>query len=100
LTFPASDLTANDTDADCDRLVVTAVIATADTHGTVRLADGTITYHPDKGFHGTGTFGYAVSDDQGGSAVGTVKVTVAPKPRRSRTQDVRDERIVLRKHEA
>ena len=78
LTFPATDLTANDTDADGDRLMVTAVIATADTHGTLRLADGMITYLPDKGFSGTGQFGYAISDNQGGSAVGTVQIVVVP----------------------
>jgi hypothetical protein len=76
LTFPATDLTANDTDADGDRLTVTAVIATAETHGTLRLADGMITYLPDKGFSGTGQFGYAISDNQGGSAVGTVHIVV------------------------
>jgi len=78
LTFPASDLTANDTDADGDRLTVTAVIATAETHGTLRLADGLITYIPDKGFTGTGQFGYAITDNQGGSAVGTVHLEVTP----------------------
>ena len=78
LTFPASDLTANDTDTDGDRLTVTAVIVTDDTHGTLRLADGTITYLPDKGFSGTGQFGYTISDNQGGSAVGTVEIVVTP----------------------
>ena len=78
LTFPASDLTANDTDTDGDRLTVTAVIATDDTHGTLQLADGMITYLPDKGFSGTGQFGYAISDNQGGSAVGTVQIVVIP----------------------
>jgi Kef-type K+ transport system membrane component KefB len=83
LTFPASDLTANDTDPDNDPLEVTAVIAIADTHGTVRLAEGMVTYHPDPGFSGTGSFGYVVSDGQGGSSVGSVNVVVAPRPRRS-----------------
>lgn len=78
LTFPATDLTANDTDPDGDRLTVTAVIATTETHGTLRLADGMITYLPDKGFSGTGQFGYAISDNQGGSAVGTVHIVVVP----------------------
>jgi hypothetical protein len=78
LSFPATDLTANDTDPDGDRLTVTAVIATAETHGTLRLADGMITYLPDMGFSGTGQFGYAISDNQGGSAVGTVHIVVVP----------------------
>ncbi|HJU05965.1 MAG TPA: cation:proton antiporter [Nitrospiraceae bacterium] len=82
LTFPASDLTANDTDPDNDPLEVTAVIAIAETHGTVRLSDGMVTYHPDPGFNGTGSFGYVVSDGQGGSSIGAVNVVVAPRRRR------------------
>ena len=81
LTFPATDLTANDTDADGvdgARLTVTAVIATAKTHGTLRLEAGMITYLPDKGFSGIVEFGYAISDNQGGSAVGTVHIVVVP----------------------
>ena len=78
LTFPATDLTANDTDADGDSLTVTAVIATAETHGTLRLADGMITYLPDEGFSGTGQFGYTISDNQGGSALGAVQIVVVP----------------------
>ena len=83
LTFPATDLTANDTDTDGDRITVTAVIATDDTHGTLRLANGLITYFPDKGFSGTGQFGYTISDNQGGSAVGTVQVVVISSRARS-----------------
>ena len=82
LTFPASDLTSNDTDVDSDRLTVTAVIATAATHGTVRLAGEMITYFPDRGFSGTAQFGYVVSDSHGGSAIGTVQVAVVPRLRR------------------
>jgi hypothetical protein len=76
--IPATDFTANDTDADGDRLMVTAVITTAETHGTLRLADGMITCLPDTGFSWTGQFGYAISDNQGGSAVGTVHRVVVP----------------------
>jgi hypothetical protein len=42
---------------------VTAVSERADTHGTVTLAGGTITYTPDAGFEGTATFGYTACDD-------------------------------------
>ena len=42
---------------------VTAVAGGADTHGTVTLADGTITYTPDAGFAGTATFTYTVCDN-------------------------------------
>lgn len=76
ITFPALDLTVNDTDAEGDPLTVTAVIATANTHGTLRMAEGMITYTPDTDFIGTAQFGYSVSDGQGGSAVGTVLMQV------------------------
>jgi Kef-type K+ transport system membrane component KefB len=76
ITFPARDLTLNDTDTEGDPLTVSAVIATANTHGTLRMADGMITYTPDRGFIGTAQFGYSVTDGQGGSALGTVYMEV------------------------
>lgn len=78
LTFPASDLTANDTDPDFDTLTVTAVTATGNTHGTVGLMTGNVTYSPDTNFNGTASFNYTISDGFGGSATGTVTVTVTP----------------------
>jgi fibronectin type 3 domain-containing protein len=76
LTFQASDLTGNDTDPDGDNLIVTAVTATANTHGTVTLSSGTITYTPQLDFNGPASFSYTVSDGQGGSATSTVAITV------------------------
>ena len=46
LTFPASDLSANDIKTDGDGLTVTAVIATDDTPGTLQLTNGMITWSP------------------------------------------------------
>ncbi|MEZ6133988.1 MAG: Ig-like domain-containing protein [Pirellulaceae bacterium] len=64
-------------------LSVTAVNATAETNGTVRLnADGTITYTPNTGFVGTASFEYTLSDSGSGvapnqnTATGTVTVNV------------------------
>jgi len=76
LTFPATQLSANDTDADLDTLTVTAVTATATTHGTVDLTSGSITYTPATNYNGAADFGYTVSDGNGGTASGTVTVTV------------------------
>ena len=90
LIFPATDLTANDTDADGDRITVTAVIATSETHGTLRLSNGMITYLPDKGFTGRGQFGYAISDNQGGTAVGTVDIIVTPSRSRGLSWGIRE----------
>ncbi|WP_447986152.1 cation:proton antiporter domain-containing protein [Nitrospira sp. Nam74] len=78
LTFPSADLTANDMDPDGDVLTVIAVMANDDTHGTVRLAKDHVTYEPDRGFTGSATFGYLVSDQQGATAIGTVHVRVIP----------------------
>ena len=44
-------------------LTVTAVTAGADTHGTVSLVAGVVTYVPDPGFTGTGVVGYTVCDN-------------------------------------
>ncbi|WP_447980701.1 Ig-like domain-containing protein [Candidatus Nitrospira bockiana] len=83
LRFPASDLTANDTDAEGQRLSVIAVLANAETHGSVRLADGSVTYEPDAGFAGRAMFGYLVRDTGGATSIGNVYVTVvrARRPR-------------------
>ncbi|QGQ30125.1 Ig-like domain-containing protein [Gimesia maris] len=89
LTFNASDLVANDSTGPADEsgqaLTVTAVTATADTHGTVVLnGDGTITYTPDANYNGSASFEYTVTDDgttngslNAKTAVGTVTLDIA-----------------------
>jgi hypothetical protein len=79
-TAPSTAVTigvlANDTDADGDPLTVTSVTTPA--HGTaVANANGTVTYTPASGYTGSDTFQYSISDGQGGSASGSVNVTVA-----------------------
>jgi hypothetical protein len=44
-------------------LTVTSVTATADTHGTVSLSSGTITYSPDTNYNGPASFTYEVCDN-------------------------------------
>lgn len=67
---------ANDSDADGDSLSVTAVSNAA--HGTVvRNANGTVTYTPMAGYTGADSFTYTLSDGHGGTATGTVSVTIA-----------------------
>src|SRR6185295_12682362 len=87
LTIDPAALVLNDTDADLDPLTVTSVSATANTHGTVVLgvpniapsdpSGPIIVYTPAADFFGSASFTYTVSDGQGGSATGTVNVTVA-----------------------
>ena len=67
---------ANDSDPDRDALTVTAVGSAA--HGTATLnPNGTVTYTPTKGYTGTDSFTYALADGRGGTATGTVSVTIA-----------------------
>jgi T5SS/PEP-CTERM-associated repeat protein len=81
LSVPVSALLANDTDPDGDTLRVTGVSATGDTHGMVALSGGRVTYTPDRRFTGPASFTYSVSDGRGGTAQGTVHVTVLPRQR-------------------
>lgn len=77
LYVPGSPLTirplANDTDADGDKLSITAV-GTA-SGGTVAInADGSVTYTPKAGFTGTDSFTYTISDGQGHTANSSVSL--------------------------
>ena len=77
LTIESSELLANDTDIDGDTLSITAVEATADTHGTVSLdVDGNVVFTPDANYNGEASFSYTVSDGQGGEDSATVTVNV------------------------
>ena len=77
LNVVAAGVLANDTDIDGDPL--TAVLVSGPTNGVLVLnADGSFTYTPNANFNGMDTFTYRVSDGQGGSAIGTVQITVRP----------------------
>lgn len=71
-------LLANDTDADIyDQLSVAAVSAGSTAGGSVSLGFDMITYNPPTNFVGEDTFSYTVSDGLGGTALGTVRVTIS-----------------------
>ncbi|HUJ13808.1 MAG TPA: DNA/RNA non-specific endonuclease [Thermoanaerobaculia bacterium] len=87
LTFPASDLTTNDSAGPANEssqtLTVTSV-GTA-THGAVSLASGQITYVPSSNYNGPDAFTYTVCDNgttagvsDSKCATATVNVTVNP----------------------
>lgn len=87
LNFAGSDLTANDSTGPANEssqtLTVTAVTATATTHGSVTLTSGTVSYVPDANYNGPASFTYQVCDNgiTGGlsdpqCATATVNVTV------------------------
>ena len=77
-TIAAASLLSNDSDADGDSLSITGVDAVSAQGGAVTLnPDGSVAYTPVGGFNGEDSFGYTVSDGNGGSARATVDVAVA-----------------------
>ncbi|KQP07491.1 hypothetical protein ASF26_21595 [Methylobacterium sp. Leaf93] len=76
VTFTATQLLGNDTDADSDALVIQSV--TEGTGGTVAIVNGAVVFTPTANFNGPATFTYTASDGRGGvSAPATVTVNVA-----------------------
>ncbi len=67
-------VTNNDTDVDGDSLTVSGVTDVGG--GTAQIESGVIRFTPNKDFRGTGSFRYTLSDGKGGTAVGSVTVTV------------------------
>jgi large repetitive protein len=65
---------ANDSDADGDRLTVTA--ASSPNGSVVINADGTISFTPTANFSGPTTITYTISDGRGGTSSATVTVNV------------------------
>ncbi len=75
------DVLANDSDPDGDTLSVTATDATAIAAGQLtQNGGGNFTYIPGPAFSGTETFGYTVSDGNGGTATGSVTINTLPQP--------------------
>jgi subtilisin family serine protease len=71
------DVLANDSDPDGDPLAISLVGDPA--NGTTSVnPDSTVHYLPDLDFSGVDTFAYTVSDGNGGTATGSVAVSVTP----------------------
>jgi DNA/RNA endonuclease G, NUC1 len=68
------DVVANDTDVDGDTRTLQSV-GTA-SHGSVTIVAGQAHYSPAANFNGSDSFTYVVSDGHGGTATGTVNITV------------------------
>lgn len=72
LTF---DPRVNDTDPDANPLTISA--KTNGAHGTVAIVGGAqLTFTPATNYVGTDSFTYTISDGKGGTAVGTVQMTI------------------------
>ncbi|OAN43014.1 hypothetical protein A6A04_09975 [Paramagnetospirillum marisnigri] len=75
LTISATDLLANDSDANGDALSITSVGLA--NHGTVSLdANGNIVFTADEGYSGAASFDYTVSDGHGGFDTARVSINV------------------------
>ena len=81
ISFPGSDLTANDSAGPSNEsgqtLTVTSVTGTADTHGSVSLNSGTVTYTPDVSYSGPASFTYHVCDNGTTAGVSDAQCTDA-----------------------
>ncbi len=79
--FTGAGLTANDTDADGDDIIVTQFFADTAQGGRVdNTAFDTFTYTPKSGFTGTDTFTYTISDGFGGFSTTTLTIAVRNVP--------------------
>jgi hypothetical protein len=73
-----SNLLDNDTDPEGDTLSLSG-IASQPANGTVvNNGNGTLTYTPVATFFGDDSFSYSIVDGNGGSAIGSVTITVVP----------------------
>ena len=77
VSAPAVKLLANDSDPNGHPLSLVSVASPTSNGGTVALDGGLLTYTPPAGFMGVDSFTYLISDGFGGTATGTVNVTVS-----------------------
>jgi hypothetical protein len=75
ITFPATDLTANDSDVE-GNIPLTVSGVGSPVNGTVSLNSGQVTFTPAFNFAGNGSFSYTVCDSLAACSTGNVTVTV------------------------
>jgi hypothetical protein len=66
----------NDSDSDGGTLTITGI--TQGANGSVTFTASDVTYTPNTGYTGSDSFSYTASDGNGGTATGTVTITVLP----------------------
>jgi VCBS repeat-containing protein len=79
------DVLANDADADGDALLITQAGVAV---GVIAIAGDTLVFTPPQDFSGTVAVSYTVSDGRGGSAQGTLSISVTPINDSPTTSDV------------
>ena len=65
---------SNDNDPDGDLITVTSVFTP--NYGTTSIVGGNVRYTPNSNYNGLDSFTYTISDGKGGTAIGTVTITV------------------------
>jgi VCBS repeat-containing protein len=65
-------------DVDGDSTALTPIVVTGPVHGSLTIADGSITYAPAANFRGTDRFTYTANDGAADSGIATVMITVEP----------------------
>jgi len=82
VTITVTQLLSNDTDPDRDSLIVAGLPSRSANGGSVELLDsGDWRYTPDIGFSGADTVSYAISDGNGGTAIGQIDIDVLIVPK-------------------
>ncbi|CAN7740060.1 DUF4082 domain-containing protein [Rhizobium leguminosarum] len=76
ITIQASVLLANDTDADGDPLVITAVSGAVNGSVAYDAQAQTVTFTPTAGYSGPASFSYTIADGKGGTASAQVALTI------------------------
>ena len=74
----APKLALNDSDADGDAITVVGVSATSTSGGSVSLSGSVIYYTPPVDYTGSDGFTYTLNDARGGTATGSVLLSVGP----------------------
>ena len=70
------DVLSNDSDEENNTLTISTV--SNPSNGTAVVESGKIRYTPNANYNGNDSFGYTISDGNGGTAAATVNVTITP----------------------
>lgn len=89
ISIPISKLVRDQPDADCSPFVITVPSKSSQEGGIVAVVESAITYTPPPDFDGGDVITYAIDDQHGGTARGTIRVTVRRPTEESHTVAIR-----------